>query len=118
MHELAEQGQVIIVGRAGQVVLCDHPGALHVRIFAPIERRAERVAARLNISLASAQAQVEASDLYRRRYLQRFYHVRWDNPDLYDVIINTERVSVQSAAQVICRAAAGEQAAHPVEDLD
>lgn len=104
VDDLATAGNVVIVGRAGQVTLRGHPGVLHVRVIAPVAVRAERVASRRGIPMAAAQAQVEASDRYRCNYLKRFYHVRWDDPDLYDLIINTERVTSEVAAALIAQA--------------
>jgi cytidylate kinase len=104
MDELATAGNVVIVGRAGQVTLRGRPGVLHVRVIAPAQVRAERVASRRGIPFAAAQAQVEASDRYRYNYLRRFHHVRWDDPDLYDLIVNTERVTSEAAAALIAEA--------------
>lgn len=104
MHELAEAGGVIIVGRAGQVILSDLPQVLHVKIIAPAELRAERLAESQGISLAHAREQVKTSDRTRKEYLQRYYRVRWDDPQLYDVIINTARMSPDEAACLVCQA--------------
>lgn len=104
MHELVEQGNVVIVGRAGQVILAGRPDVLHVRICAPIAVRAARIARRHGISLEQARAQVEASDAARRAYLRRCYHVRWDDPYLYHLVINTAGLTVPGAAELICLA--------------
>lgn len=104
MDEAASQGKVIILGRAGQVVLRERADTLHVRITAPLALRAERVAARQGISLQAAEAQVQASDRARRRYVQRFYHMDWDDSSLYDLIINTRRMAAEPAAELVCLA--------------
>lgn len=104
MHELADRDNVVIVGRAGQVILHDRPNVLHVRIIAPIALRAERLASQQHISLDAAEAQVQASDRFRRDYLRRTYHARWDDPDLYDLVVNTAHWTVPDAAQVIISA--------------
>ncbi len=104
--ELAAEGGVVIVGRAGQVILRGRPDVLHVRVMAPAELRAERIARAHNLSMAAAQAQVEASDRARRNYLRQYYRVRWDDPELYDLIVNTERLTPKSAADLICQALA------------
>ncbi len=106
MEELAKEGNVVIIGRAGQVILRDHPAALHVRVVAPTRLRIERIARRHGISLQAAEAQVEVSDRTRHNYLKRFYHVRADDPELYDLIINTERMTPEAAASLICDALA------------
>jgi cytidylate kinase len=104
MEELLQEGQVIIVGRAGQVILQDHPQVLHVRIIAPQTERTQRVAAEQKISLESALAQVQASDRHRRNYLKRHYQVNWGDPDLYDLTLNTAKLSIQAASAIIQQA--------------
>ncbi|HEX2978968.1 MAG TPA: cytidylate kinase-like family protein [Anaerolineaceae bacterium] len=104
MYELAEQGNVVIVGRAGQVILKDRPDALRVRIIAPSQLRAERIARKENLPIAAAMNQIEASDRNRRKYLRLNYQVRWDDPELYDLIINTAHYSAEAAARLIVQA--------------
>ncbi|MFM8321833.1 MAG: AAA family ATPase [Chloroflexota bacterium] len=96
--ELAEQGRAVLLGRAGQVLLAGDPQALHVRIMAPVDVRVDRIAARLKITPAQALAQVQASDRSRRQYLKKFYNARWDDPALYDLVINTAHLTAEQAA--------------------
>lgn len=105
IHEWADQGDIVIVGRAGQVILRDHPDCVHVQIIAPLPLRIQRLADDKHLTLEASQAQIEASDRQRRSYLRRFYHVRWDEPGLYDLVINTGRLDVTAAAQIIASAA-------------
>ena len=102
MVEWAAEGKVVIVGRAGQVILQSVDNVIHVRIYAPFELRVERIAIRHGISLEAARTQVEISDQSRTRYLKRFYNSRWDDPSLYDLMINTANLSALDAAQLIC----------------
>jgi cytidylate kinase len=104
LTELADAGEVVIVGRAGQVILHDRPDVIHVKVMAPAGLRAERLVRDQSITLAAAQAQVTASDRARRNYLQRYYHVRWDDPELYDLILNTARLDPLQAACLVCQA--------------
>ena len=104
MRELAETGNVILVGRAGQAILRSVPGVLHVRLYAPLEIRVDRIAARNHSTQEIARAQVGVSDESRRQYLRRYYRVRWDDPELYDLMINTANLSSAEAAAVICAA--------------
>lgn len=103
MKELAQAGNIVIVGRAGQVILKDFDHTVHVRIFAPMELRVERIASEYQISQDAAKTRIEMSDQARTRYLKRFYQSKWDDPDLYDVIVNTARVTPSAAAAMICQ---------------
>jgi cytidylate kinase len=102
MVELAREGNVVIVGRAGQVILQDEPGVMHVRIIAPQIIRINRVADEKKIPSEQAASMVERSDQVRRDYLRRYYHTEVDDPCLYDLILNTEHLDTPSAAEVVC----------------
>lgn len=104
MEELWREGNVVIVGRAGQAILRGKVNVLHVKIFAPIEIRVQRVAEKFKISNETARVQIEASDLTRTRYLKKYYQMRWDDPGLYDIMINTEKLSTKCAALIVCEA--------------
>jgi cytidylate kinase len=104
MLELANQGDAVIIGRAGQVILSGLPSVYHVRLFASVDVRARRIAERQNISLQAAGAQVQASDRFRKNYVKRFYNVYWDVPALYDMVLNTTRLDSHGAAQIIFQA--------------
>jgi CMP/dCMP kinase len=102
MKELAGEGAVVIVGRAGQMILHSWPNVLHVQVVAPLDIRIQRVADDQRIAIEAAKAQVEASDAHRRKYLKRFYHVNWEDSSLYDLTVNTARLSIADAAELIC----------------
>ncbi len=105
VRRLAEAGNVIIIGSGAQVILADHPNALHVSVIAPFEQRVATVQQREGIPLAQARRKVRASDRSRAEYLRRFYRVRWDDPKLYHLTLNTGRLTRVAAAAIIVAAA-------------
>lgn len=104
-------GNLVVVGRGGQLLMRDEPCALHVRIEAPYEARVNRVKGLLSQSkesyLAKADLRKEAQSLIERRdhasaeYIKTFFHARWDDPTLYHVVINTGKISIDQAVQLI-----------------
>jgi cytidylate kinase len=102
MAEMAGEGHVVIVGRAGQVILADRSSVFHVRIVRSLEARVECLVARHGICSRAARAQVAASDRNRAAYLRREYGVDWNDPKLYDLMMRTYRVSIVAAADAIC----------------
>ena len=106
IEEHARAGNVLIVGRGGQAVLRGWPDSLHVRIIAPLDVRAERLVARHGISALAALARIRASDRRRKRFVERAYHVDWNDPALYDLVLNTASLDVTRAAGLICHAVA------------
>jgi cytidylate kinase len=116
MRELAVAGNVVIVGRAGQVILRGMPGVLHVRLYAPLDLRIQRVAERHAVSLEMARNQVMTSDQSRMRYLRRHYHARWDDPLLYDLLLNTAGLTAEETAAILCEAARQSHRAGPAPE--
>jgi cytidylate kinase len=48
---------------------------------------------------------VKDSDAGRRDYLRRFYNVDKELPTHYDLVVNTDVLSVEQAAELVSRAA-------------
>jgi cytidylate kinase len=104
VRDLATQGNVIIVGRAGQVILRERDDTLHVHIAAPFDQRVETLTTRESINRREARARITASDRARRDYLRRYYHVSWTDPALYDLVINMDKITRATAVDLIVRA--------------
>ncbi len=105
IEEQAAQGDVLLVGRGGRVVLRGRPGVLHVRIAAPPDQRIATVSSRCNISPEVAAARIAASDRARAAFLRRTFGVRWDDPALFDLVLNMAQLGVQTAADILCAGA-------------
>jgi cytidylate kinase len=99
--DLADQGDVVIVGRGGQVVLRGHPQVLHVRVVAPFEARIAQLRLERRVSRESACACLEASDKARTRFLRRSHGVRLDDPTLYHFTINTGLLDLSQAVDLV-----------------
>jgi cytidylate kinase len=105
VEEMAADGQLLLVGRGGQVILAGHPGVLHVRIIAPREARIQYVSQSSGIGVDAATARVEASDRARADFVKRYYGVDQGDPELYDIVLNMAQLDVETATDLICRAA-------------
>jgi CMP/dCMP kinase len=97
----AVRGDVVIVGRASQVILAGRPDVLHVRVVTPYEQRVAYVVHREGVNRHAAEARIRRKDHDRARYLERAYHHRPDEPELYDLVVNTARLGVDGAVAVI-----------------
>lgn len=105
IREHAKRGDVVVLGRGGQMVLRDWPGALHVHITAPLDVRAARMAEERKISRQLAERLVRESDRRKRDYIRHFYNnADWRNPRYYHLIIDTGRIPLEVAAEIIIRA--------------
>ncbi|GAB4561077.1 MAG: cytidylate kinase-like family protein [Anaerolineae bacterium] len=107
IRSLAERDQVIFIGRGAQLILRDHPTALHVHLYAPLEVRARRIMARRKLAdLSIAQRLVEQADEQRRGWYRRFFKgADWKSPRYYHLMIDTSRIPYGLAAAMIAQAA-------------
>jgi CMP/dCMP kinase len=115
----ADSGHVVIVGRAGQVLLADKRDVLHIRVVAPLQLRVAYVARREGLDLDTADRRVQAKDRARTRYMKTQYNCQHEDPHFYDLVINTAVLDLDSAVDLICLAAerkASRQSV-PVEEL-
>ncbi len=115
IRELGERGNMVILGRGSQMILADHPTALHVLCVAPQQLRATRLAEREGIGLEEASRRVVDGDRARAAFHRKFWRVDVDSPALYDLSLNTDRVSFEQAAELVAAAARAKAAPKPHE---
>jgi cytidylate kinase len=99
----ASEGPVVIVGRAGNLVLTPNRG-LRVRIVAPRELRHASLAMRESLDLRTADRRLEKIDLSRIDFVRRNFHCDPTDPRMYDMVINVMAYGVDGTAELIRRA--------------
>lgn len=104
LHEISESGAVIL-GRAAAVVLRDEPGALHVRLDGPPDRRIGQAMVVLGVDRPTATRELRVADRARETYVKRWYKVDPRDPACYDLIIDTTRLNVDRCVDLIAYAA-------------
>jgi len=104
MLRLAGLGNVILIGRGGNVITAKLPHMLHVRLVAPLEKRVEYAHKKYNnFNLTADQARKFClnEDRGRERYLKKHFNADINDPLLYHMIINTGLVNFDDAAKLI-----------------
>lgn len=101
IRETAARTDAVIVGRAGFHVLTGHPGLVSVALRATRDWRIRRVAELSGLDLAGATARVDASDRDRAQFIRTFTGHDWNNLSCYDLCIDTSKVGLELATQVV-----------------
>ena len=101
IYDFGRKGNVVIVGRGGQVLLKDLPGVLHVRIIAPFEIRLKRIMALEGGDEKKATRVLNQNDHDSSGFLRSFFDVDWEDRSLYDLVINTEKLSTETGVKLI-----------------
>ena len=106
MERFAGEGNAVILGRGGQIVLRDWPTALHVHLYAPLPVRIERLQERHQISELEAKRRISGSDERKRWYVRQAHgNANWKDLKHYHLAINTATISPETAAKMITQAA-------------
>jgi cytidylate kinase len=98
---LARIGHVILVGRAAHLITAKFPRAVHVRVIGSFDRRVQRLAESKQCPLDEAAAEVRTVDHQRHHFVSTYFHSDPDDVTRYDMLFNTDRVSVEESARLI-----------------
>ena len=104
--QTAARGKVVIVSHAASYALERGPDTLRVFVTASPKTREERIAVAADGGeRAQAARVIKDSDAGRRDYLKRFYSIDSESPTDYDLVVNTDQLSSEQAAEIVLRAA-------------
>jgi cytidylate kinase len=101
MCEVAQGNQLVYYGRAGQELFPGVRHVLKVLILAPLEFRMEEVKTRKGLEGDSAKQFLRELDRVRGRRLRALFNTDWQDPVTYDLVVNSSRVTIDSAAHLI-----------------
>jgi cytidylate kinase len=97
--EQAQGGKLVYHGYLGQLLL---PGISHVigvRVIADLEVRLRAAMQQQNLARADALAYLKKVDKERREWTRFLFEVEWDDPSLYDLVLNLSRMSLETASE-------------------
>ena len=100
--EVASRGNVLVRGWGAAYVLREIPHVLSVRVCAPAEYRARVLMERIGITdFDIAMREIEHNDAAHAQTMQRLFSVDWRDPNLYDLVLNRQRLSVEGCIDII-----------------
>jgi cytidylate kinase len=106
VYDLAVKGNILIRGWGGTLLLRDVPHIPRIRVCAPMPVRIKRHMERLETDDEGlARREIAADDAARASRMEEHFNVRWGDPTLYDLTLNTERIPIaQCVEQVLALA--------------
>jgi cytidylate kinase len=105
IEETADAGGVMIVSHAASLALAGRDDVLRVLVTASPDVRRERLAEALKVDAGEAGKTLKRGDANRADYIKRFYGIDSEQPTHYDLVVNTDRLTPEQAAQLIVLAA-------------
>ena len=99
--ELASRDDVVLAGRGAAFLLGSTRHVLRVRITAPERMRANRLVQLQGLVPEAAETLVRQSDNELGARVRYLYHVDWNDPLLYDLVLNTDRMTIPEGVALI-----------------
>jgi hypothetical protein len=99
--QLAQKGNVIIAGRAANIVTGPLKNTFHVRLVAPFEQRVQHIEVIYSLNRKDAIEYIKKEDLARKNYVKSYFNKNIEDPLLYHMVINTGQVPYKKAARMI-----------------
>lgn len=105
MCEVAQGGNLVYHGHAGQELFPGIRHVLKVHLTAPVSHRIQQVRSRQKIDEAAALQYIEQVDKARHRRLLAIFGADWRDPSRYDLVLNIAQMTLETAAHLIVEAA-------------
>ena len=100
--ETAAQGNVVLRGWGATCLLRPVPHVPCVRILRPFAKRVQWLMSKLETDdIALAEAEIQRSDHANAARMHEQFGVNWGDPVLFDLVLNTDRLSVDTCVQQI-----------------
>jgi cytidylate kinase len=108
IYDLASRGNAVFLGRGSHMLLRSFKCALHIRVTGSLEKRIDNLVGRGWAREVAIKA-THQSDHERGAFIKFAFKVDWDNPELYDIVVNTDNLSVDMAVNTVLHIASSEE---------
>jgi cytidylate kinase len=100
--QIADEGDVVILGRGSQYILDDHPEAFHILLVDEFENRVNFMVKHYDMTTRKASQTVTNEDRRRANLYRRLGKSDYDDPSLYHLVLNMGRLEMAQAVGLVC----------------
>ncbi len=101
MLKLAEEGDVVLLGRGGQYILQDFEGAFHILLVSDMPHRIEFMQQHYDLTDAKAAKAIKQGDAIRSNLYKKLHHTHYNQPHLYHLVLNMSKMSLDTAMYAV-----------------
>ena len=105
IFEVAKRGNALFFGKGSQLLLNSFNCALHILVTGSMEKRIRQVMEEKRVDREVAEKMIHRSDQDKRGFLRFAFEEDWLNPNLYDLVLNTDKLTMDSATTMVMEAA-------------
>ena len=100
--ELADEGNVLVMGRGGQYILSEHKDAIHIYLVSDMENKISFMQRFYKVDEAKAKRMIEQGEKMRTNFYSKFGKSDYDNPLLYHLVVNRSKFNIDETVDLIC----------------
>jgi len=100
--QMADEGDVVVLGRGSQYILGDHPDAYHFMLINEFDNRVKFMRVSYNLSQSRAVQVVKNEDKRRLNLYRKLHKTDYEKPSLYHLVLNMNKISLDEARELIC----------------
>lgn len=101
IKKIASQESCVIVGRCADYALENNKNCINIFIRAEMDDKINRISQRLDLTSNKARELILKTDKQRASYYNYYTNKKWGDSRSYDLCINTSKISVEDAADLI-----------------
>ena len=101
VKELADRESCVIVGRCADFVLSDSPDVVRVFCYTDEQSAVKRCVGEYGLDQDKALAEIRRINRARANHYEYYTGRRWGDPHNYDLAVNTGRVGLETACNMI-----------------
>lgn len=100
LNVIGKHGKAVILGRGASFIL---PPAECVRVLvlAPFEVRIQNIIREFGASAEEAKRRVMRTESDRKAFIRKYFHAEMTDPTHFDLVLNTEFISIDGALEII-----------------
>lgn len=115
IRSICEKGHAVVVGRGACKIAEDLANGFHIRIVAPLPWRVQQVASFHEFSEEEAARRIRLFDAEREAFFRKYFDEDIDNPNLYDMVLNQGRFSMDLIVDLVVQAMQARGIVKPAE---
>ena len=102
IKEVASENSCVIVGRCADFILKENKNIFKVFVYSNMENKVKRATNIYGLDKNKAEKEINKINKLRANHYKYYTEKDWNNPENYDICINSDSLGVEKAADLIC----------------
>lgn len=102
IKNIADKESCVIVGRCANFILKDRKDIVKVFVYSDMEDKINRVKNIYGLEENNTEKEINRINKLRANHYKHYTEKEWNNPENYDICINSNVLGVEGAAELIC----------------